>query len=138
VPEHHVEAGISVERRLLKAQLARREAVVSVEKGVEISGGVLDGTVTGRAVASILLGDHRHLREAPGDLGCAIRRAVVDHDQLDRLVVLRQDALDRLAEIGGSVVRADHHAQERLHESPSSTGGSSRASFARSERRSGS
>ena len=136
--EHDVEAGIRVQRRLLQAQLPLREAIVGIEKRKELSRGVLNGTIASRAVATVLLLDHLHPSETPSNVRGAVRRTVVDHDQLDRLIVLSEHALNRLSEIRSGVVRADHHADKRIHDPASSAGGCSRPSFARRERRRGS
>ena len=134
--EHHVEAGVRVERGLLEAQLPGGRAIVGVEEGVERSGGLLDCPVPRRAVTGVLLSHYSQVGEAPRDVAAAVRRSVVHDDQLDRLVVLGENALDRLAKVGSGVVHADHHTDERLQGVISSRA-CSRSSLARSERRSG-
>src|SRR5262249_54241369 len=50
--------------------------------------------------------------EPLGHLGASIRRAIVDHDQLDGPVRLAEDALDGLGQIAVAVVAGNHRADQ--------------------------
>ena len=109
--EDGVEAGIAGERGLLPLESVGARTVVGVHEREHRALRHLDGCVSGRAVARVLLVDVAHaLAVASRDRGAAVARAVVDDDQFERAIGLREDAFDRLPEVGGAVVDADEDA----------------------------
>lgn len=55
---------------------------------------------------------HVPARVLVAQLARAVRRAVVDHDDLEVAVGLREDAVQRLPEVGQHVVDGRYHAHE--------------------------
>ena len=115
VAEDHVDGGIRVEDLDLAFDLVGTKAVVRVEEGEVVTRRQLDRAVSRGAHARVLLPLVAQRRaEAPRDVAAGVGRAVVEDDQLDGGVGLREDALDRLGQVRRAVEHGDHHRDEPL------------------------
>ena len=108
VAEDELQPRLRLESGELQRGLRRLPEVVGVEEGDELAAGGAQGRVAGGADAGPrLVHDLDRGREAAGDLGAAVARAVVDDDDLIAGPALGEDALDRLGQVGLAVAHRD-------------------------------
>ena len=92
-----------------------QEQIVGVEQRHEVGPGDAQSGVAGRGLPAVWLTDKRD-RSLPlrlpleRNLGGAVSRAIVDHDDLLRRSGLRQDTVERFPEEEACVVGRDEHA----------------------------
>ena len=98
--------------------LVRQPEVVLVDPGDQLAARAVDRVVPATAGAELLVTADEHdpagilLGVRGDDLGRVVARGVVDHDQLEPLVGLAEDALDRLADERRAVVGRHDRADE--------------------------
>ena len=111
----HGATGMLPQERDQPLELGRLHQVVGRRPGVELAGGELEGVGQRVGQGLVGLGQHPHLGvvvvagEHRLDL---VLGAVVEHDQLEVLVGLGQDAVDRVGQQVGLVVDRQHHADQ--------------------------
>ena len=101
----------------VRASGVRLHPVVAVQEQDPVARRPVDADVARRAQAAVLLVDDGQ-PSVPAcllvaQLARAVRRAVVDHDDLKVAVGLRDDAVQRLPEVGQHVVDGHYHVYER-------------------------
>jgi len=113
--------GVTLHGIQLRAQLARQTVVITIDMGDKIAAGFgMGGKVIGRRAAILFAGDKANDAGIPcniifDDAARPIGGAVISNDNLERLIdILRQDAVQTLADIGRLVVR-DHANGKRGH-----------------------
>ena len=96
---------------------ARKQRVVGVEVAHVGAARAREAAVQRRDLARVLLPDRcaEPVLVAANDLDAPVRRAVVDDDVLDRLVVLLEHRADRVLQVRGLVVRRRDDRDERVH-----------------------
>ena len=94
-------------------QRPRQQPVVGVEEDEQLAVALADAGVAGGREAEVLLADAADAGEALGDSARVVGRAVVDDDDLDLGVGLREDALDRLVEVAGLAEAGDDDRDQR-------------------------
>ena len=88
--------------------------IVDVEKREEFPTGDLDAPIAGGCRPLVRLSDGADVvREGCSDVGGAIGRAIIDDDEFERLVVLRQDVANGLRQKGLAVVDGHDDGQQR-------------------------
>ena len=111
--QHIIERRIRLKTSQLARQLTGRPKVVGVQECEELAASLLDSAVARGARPRVWLGDHPDGRtERPRHRRRRIVRPVVHHDDFDRPVRLRQDALDRRAYVALRIVRRYHGAHQ--------------------------
>jgi hypothetical protein len=99
-----------------------REGHVAVDEHEDLAPSGGGPGVPGAACAQVVAADERHVREPLGDeLGRAVARAVVDHDDLERLVALVSQGAEALVDVPALVVHGQHHGDHGLCHLRSST-----------------
>ena len=94
---------------------ARRKRIVGVKPRQDLAVGSLPTLVDGRSLAAIFMAlDQCTAVVFFQNIGCIIRRAFVDNLELNRRIILRQDALDRVAQKRRLVVSWRYYRDERL------------------------
>ena len=108
---HHVRLGVLRQIPGLRGELGRKPYVVAPVEGDQLAPGGRDARVQRRGHAARLLAQIGH-GPGPGHVGSAVGGAVVHDDHLERVVVLGQDAVDRLAEVVLAIAHGNHHAHQ--------------------------
>ena len=109
-----IELRVGLEVCDLARELAGMPPIVLIEKSDQLAAGRVDARVARRGRAAIGLSNDAHPTAAGGqDRRALVRRSVVHRDDLDRRVLLREDALERVAQVGGAVVDGQDAADER-------------------------
>gem|GEM_PF-2628576 len=119
VAEHDVDLRVTGQDRELAGELVRLPEVVGVQEGDHRPGGDRHARVARRRHAAVRAAQPAHA--AVGEPGAEARggvvgRAVVDHDDLEVAVGLRERARDRLPDDAGAVEGRDHDGHP--HASP--------------------
>jgi GT2 family glycosyltransferase len=113
--EHNIRADASVEGSELKLEFPGLPNVVLVQEGDVVTADCFDARISRGAEPSARQRQTTDLRgEAAGDIPSRIRGAIIGDDNVERLVCLVEDALDRLREISLPVARRDHDSDYRV------------------------
>ena len=105
-----VEIRIAGQRIELQHQAVRGPEVVGVEKGQHVAGRVVDSVVEGFGEALLLQAMVAHRRKRACDVGRAVRRRVVDDVDVERGMLLVQDAPHAFGEVTLAVVHGNDDA----------------------------
>ena len=112
-PEHAARLRVLVEVAGLRTELRRRQDVVVVEERDQVAAREREPRVPRRRQAPVLLPHVAH-RERLRDLARPVLRAVVHEDDLERVEVLGEDALERLAQEPLAVEGGHDHSHARV------------------------
>jgi hypothetical protein len=113
---HAADRRIAREHPQLRVELARQPDVVRIEERHERRARLGERAVARDGGALVGLRQHAHRRAARARGGDrVVGRAVVDHDDLDVTDALREDAVERLADVGAGVVGRHHDRDRRGH-----------------------
>jgi hypothetical protein len=109
----HPDLGVGAEHLDLRLDLPGEEGVIRIEQRDEFSSRMQEAKVPRRRDAAVGLVDVAHRPAIALDDGASVvGRSVVDDDDLDVAIALREHALDRRADDRRAVVRRDDDAHE--------------------------
>src|SRR5271165_2192116 len=87
-----------------------------IQKTQELSRGSADPGIPCCRVAVLFLLDQPHFTGIGADkLGGGIGRSVVNDENLQRPVLLRENAVERLGDVSAAVVRRNYDADQSVH-----------------------
>lgn len=119
VGPHHPDLGVGAEHLDLRLDLPGEEGVVRVEQRDELASRVHEAEVPCRRHAAVGLVDVSHRPPVAFNHSAGVvRGSVVDDDDLDVAVALREHALDRRPDDPRSIVRRDYDTDETRHPRP--------------------
>ena len=119
VGPHHPHLGVRAEHLDLCLDLPGKEGVIRVEQRDELSPRVHEAEVPCRRHTAVGLADVSHRPPVALDHSArVVRRSVVDNDDLDVVVALREHALDGRPDDPRAIVRRDYDADETRHPRP--------------------
>lgn len=111
------DAGIRMLAKVLQlgCQFAGQPDVVGIEKGEPIRPGVRHREIAGGGGAAVVIAEYLDARiDGGGDVGRAIRGAVIDQDDFEVVDLLAEDADQRFFNIGGAVVRRHDDREQQF------------------------
>ena len=112
--QHDVDLGVRVEVRDLDRRLVRLPPVVGVAEADELAGGGSEAGVAAGPQALVGPAQHAHAGVALGQGRRAVGRAVVDHHDLDRRMVLGHEAVEALGQELLAVLDRHDDGDERV------------------------
>ena len=107
--------GVTLEQPDLSIELAGEPEIVAIEEGEQGASTGANRGVAGGGDSTVGEGQEPDSGVSTRHLSCTIGRAVVGDDHLERVVTLREDAVERLAEVVLAVVGRYDHADHVFH-----------------------
>src|SRR5579862_1363213 len=114
--EDQVELRVALEAGELKFQLVRTPEIVMIQETQKLAHSRAYARVPRRRMALLLLFNHPDFGSVPSHrLRGGIGGAVIDHQNFDRPVLLRENAVERGADVPDAVVRRDYDGDQAVH-----------------------
>ena len=114
--ENQIERRVSLEAGNLPFELVWTPQVIVIEKAQKFAGGSAYADISRRGMTSLLLFDHPNFGSVSAhELRGAITGTVIHDQDLDRPVLLNENALERGNDVPAAVVSRDYDADQSVH-----------------------